>query len=361
MPLTQSIRMTETELNSQPVFKIFNLDLHVSVIEDFKNICKTLYGSRVEITNWSLSGHNWVFNKPTAKTKILTSETWFNINKDMITAFQKEYEDFLQTFDAFVVTHSPVFALLFEKYQKPILIINSCRYNLPYCWTDKMADLEHLNTSLVRMFERKQIVIVSNNAADQHYIMSAIPVYSLLLPSLCQYIQLTHVPQQAYFLCYGKRDIFASNELLHERPENFSWRQLMSYRGIVHTPYEMSTMSIFEQFWAGVPLFFPTKRYYIECVMDEKMDFVSIYWKHNNGLLTEEDMLPWLDRADFYRYPFIHYYDSEEDLFEQLANFEDTHRQERMEWIATTKHQILDTWREILKDHFGLHHTTLSK
>jgi hypothetical protein len=351
--------MTDTEQNSSP-FKIFNLDLHVSVIEDFKNICAALYGPKVEITNWSLSDHNWIFNKPTANTKIITPDTWMHIDKDMIAAFQKEYDDLLQTFDAFVVTHSPVFALLFEKYNKPILIINSCRYDLPYCWTHKMDNLEYLNTSLVRMFRSQQLLIVSNNAADQHYIMSAIPVYSHLLPSLCQYTKQTHIAQQPYFVCYGSRDIFSPNVLLQSRPEEFTWQQMFSYRGIVHTPYEMSTMSIFEQFWAGVPLFFPTKRYYTECVMNEKMDFVSIYWKHANGLLSEEDMQPWLERADFYRYPFINYYDSEDDLFEQLVNFEDTQFQERMEWIAKTKQQVLDTWREMLQDHFGLGGADLS-
>jgi hypothetical protein len=343
-----------TDSTTNPPFKIFNLDLHVSVIEDFKSICAKLYGPRVEITNWSISGHNWVFNKPNANTKVITSETWLKINQEMVDTFQAEYDELLKTYDAFVVTHTPVFALLFEKYQKPIVIINSCRYDMPFCWTHNQEHKEWLNTALVRMVQSKQCVIVSNNAADQAYIMSSISVQSHVIPSLCLYTNITHKPQQYTFMCYGNRSIFPEHELLIKRPDNFTWPSLFSHRGIVHTPYEMSTMSIFEQFWAGVPLFFPTKRYYVECVINETMDFVSIYSKHEDGMFSQEDMIPWLELADFYRFPFIHYYDSAEDLIQQLETFEDTTYTERMEWIQQTKKQVLDTWAELLSDHFHL-------
>lgn len=339
---------------NKPVFRIFNLDLHVSVIEDFKSICAKLYGPHVEITNWSLSGHNWVFNKPTENTKVITPDSWFDIDQTMVDAFQAEYDETLKTYDAFVVTHTPVFALLFEKYQKPILIINSCRYDMPFCWSQNHENKEWLNKALVRMCQTKQCVIVSNNAADQAYIMSAIPVHSHVLPSLCQYTNAKHKPQHHAFMCYGNRSIFPEHELLVQRPKQFTWSSLCAYRGIVHTPYEMSTMSIFEQFWAGVPLFFPTKRYYVECVFNETMDFVSIYSKHEGGMLSLEDMIPWLELADFYRFPYIHYYDSAEDLIQQLESFEDTTYTERMKWIQQTKTQILVTWSDLLADHFHL-------
>ena len=37
-------------------------------------------------------------------------------------------------YDGFVVTHSPVLCRLFERFNKPIILVNSCRYDQPYCW-----------------------------------------------------------------------------------------------------------------------------------------------------------------------------------------------------------------------------------
>ena len=36
-------------------------------------------------------------------------------------------------YDGFVVTHSPVLCRLFERFNKPIILVNSCRYDQPYC------------------------------------------------------------------------------------------------------------------------------------------------------------------------------------------------------------------------------------
>ncbi len=57
----------------------------------------------------------------------------------MIDAFVKEYDDLLKSFDGFIVTHTPVLALLYEKYNKPVIIVNSCRYEQPFCWNLVLA------------------------------------------------------------------------------------------------------------------------------------------------------------------------------------------------------------------------------
>ena len=65
-------------------FRVFNLDLHISVIEDIKDICKRLYGDSIEITNWSISGHNWVFKKETKDVRYINQSSWKSINMNMI-------------------------------------------------------------------------------------------------------------------------------------------------------------------------------------------------------------------------------------------------------------------------------------
>jgi hypothetical protein len=102
------------------MIKIFNLDLHISVIKDIQYILKDLYEDNVEVINWSISGHSWVFKENSVTPDIINSNTWKNINIEMINQFVHKYKDFLSTFDGFIVTHTPVFCLLYETFNKPI-------------------------------------------------------------------------------------------------------------------------------------------------------------------------------------------------------------------------------------------------
>ena len=331
--------------------KLFNLDLHVSVIEDVKYIFKNIYGDNVEITNWSISGHNWIFNKDTPEVIGITNATWMNFNQDMINKFQTAYDEYLSKFDGFIVTHTPVFSMLFEKYNKPIICINSCRFDQPFCRLRNSTEQVFL-TALERMVQSKQLTIISNNKADSLYLYTATKIISHVIPSLCLYTEAPHKPVNMGFIIYGKKNIFPEHPLLIERPTKYSWKDLHSYQGIVHVPYEMSTMSIFEQFIAGVPHFFPTKEFYKTCLLNDTMTFISTY-NNDKKEITETEIDAWLNQADFYTLPYINYYNSFEDLIETLeANFEDNEYERRIEWINNHKSSILGMWQQILEKIF---------
>jgi len=334
--------------------RIFNLDLHISVIEDIKDICKRVFDDRVVITNWSISDHNWVFQKETKDVYHINKATWKTISMKSIQDFQELYDEELGSYDAFVVTHTPVFALLFEKYKKPILIVNTCRYDQPFCWTENTEMAQYLNKALCRMVESKQTIIVSNNIADHIYLKDYTQIVSPIIPSLCLYTKAVYTPTKETFVVYGDRSIFPEASLVVKRPsDGYSWSELFSYKGIVHCPYEMSTMSLFEQYWAGVPVWFPTKRFYKECLKSGKMKFISIYskWKHD---ISDGEIDAWLSCADFYNLPFIQQYDSFEDCIQQLLEFTDPKRQERMEWLKKNTAEILNKWKQILQKLFNL-------
>ena len=55
--------------------EFFNLDLHISVIADVKNIFSTLF-PHIEIIDRSISGHTWVMRKAKADVKIIIDKTW---------------------------------------------------------------------------------------------------------------------------------------------------------------------------------------------------------------------------------------------------------------------------------------------
>jgi len=142
------------------MIKLFNLDLHISVIKDIQYILKDLYTDKIEVTNWSISGHSWVFNESSVCPNIINANTWKNINKEMINDFVNNYKDFLSKFDGFIVTHTPVFCLLYETFNKPIILINSCRYEQPFSWNNDIEMWNYLNIKLKMMYDKNQLVAI---------------------------------------------------------------------------------------------------------------------------------------------------------------------------------------------------------
>ena len=342
------------------VIKLFNLDLHVSVIEDVKDIAQRLFGSQIEITNWSISEHNWVFNKPYPPITPycpITQETWKGISPELVKIFQSQYDKYLEQFDGFIVTHTPVFCMLYEKYKKPILCVNSCRFNQPFCWNKNKDHEKWLIEGLRRMIETKQLNIISNNKADEKYLLHKTGIQSLHLPSLCLYTKESYNPTKPFFIVQGDRSKIPENSLILSKPDKHSWKELYEYKGIIHFPYEMSTMSIFEQLFAGVPLFFPTPAFYSECIENKSMSFISPYDKWSEGI-NQDDFLYWVEKADFYNFPFFIYYNSWEDLFQKVSSFQDS--PERFVWLEEVKRNVLGAWKEIFQKVFPVLNNTPS-
>lgn len=341
---------------------LFNLDLHVAVIHDVMDIFGRLYGDKVKITNWSISAHCWVFGEEPTPVEVVTAETWKMLDERMIAAFHTRYDSFLSTFDGFVVTHSPAFALLFEKYEKPIIMVNSCRYEQPFSWPDGNNRFMWpiLDQALQRMWQKGQLTVVSNNRPDMLYILVGAGVPSVHIPSLCLYSKISHNPHQRELLVYGDRSCFPPSTKLVQRPKTgFTWQELYSYKAIVHVPYEISTMSIFEQLSAGVPLFFPTKRFFKHCIQTGQMRFQSRYAfpptpKPLTSFFDSVDV--WLNGADFYTrcepyaFKFVYFYDSFSDMVEQAETFEESHDvvQARREWLEARKETVLCEWKKLL-------------
>jgi hypothetical protein len=324
--------------------KFFNLDLHISVIKDIEKILHKIYGNTIEIVNWSLSEHNWVFKQDKTNVDIINENTWDNINEELIREFNDKYD--FSNYDGFIVTHTPVFSMIFEKYNKPIICINSCRYDMPFC-LGVNPNIEWFHEGLKRMCEKGQLIIVSNNLGDQEYLYRGTGITSHYIPSLCCYTNTQYMPRLNKFVIYGDHGLYLGLKNVVKRPSpGYSWDLLYSFKGIIHNPYEISTMSIAEQITAGVPLFFPTKRFYLDCITNGLMKLISNY-DGKNRLSLEE----WIDRGDFYNsYKYIHYYDSLEDLAQKLRDFnkiEDECRDNRLVWLVEREKEILSKWKVI--------------
>ncbi len=354
-----------------PVRKLrfFNLDLHISVIADLKFIFEYLGH---EVVDWSISGHTWVFGRKRDSVEVVNQGTWLGLDQTMCDDFYSRYREVLDGFDAFIVTYNASFALLYEKTGKPIVVDNPTRYENPF--TSSPEKWQWLNDYLVRGVADGRITIVSNNRGDEHYLRHFTGIASQVIPSLCLYTKAQYrgrheafilvsriqpaliqrraqgvinwinavVPRMAdrlfaYFQ-KNRRPLIRSrflNELLLNKTEalkdGFSWQSFYDFKGIVHIPYQVSTMSIFEQYSANVPLFFPTKRFLFDLhkqfpdkVLSE-LSFYQVNKLNTSGLAADdpnntgkdEVIKRWIDLADYYdelNMPYIQYFDSFEHL-----------------------------------------------
>ena len=244
--------------------KFFNLDLHISVIADVKHIFENHFDHEVE--NWSISGHSWVFGKEPAQVDIVNQDTWTSLNQEMCDQFYERYKDYLNQFDGFIVTHNAAFALLYEKFDKPIIFVNSTRYESPFTLNPVMW--ARLNRFLIDGVKRNKIFIVSNNKGDQGYLKYYTGLDSVHIPSLCLYTGAKYTGQRKGFIFHSlpgsgqlermKWECLEPDLIVnHQLPHGYRWQELYDFQGVIHMPYNVSTMSLFEQYSANVPLFFP--------------------------------------------------------------------------------------------------------
>ncbi len=352
--------------------KFFNLDLHISVIADVKNIFEELGH---EVTNWSLSGHTWVFGRDRDPVEIINENTWTDLSDERCCLFYERYKDFLEQFDGFIVTHNASFALLYAKLNKPIIIVNSTRYENPF--TRSQIQWDSLNKYLRQGVEKNKIFIVSNNKGDQNYLKRYSGIDSEWIPSLCLYTKGQYTGKNDKFYVHALWDskkfndwfetFYYKTNLFTSLPWGYRWQDLYDLKGVVHFPYQISTMSLFEQYSACVPIFFPTKEFLFE--LHEKypetilahLSFLRVPDLENNprpeedlnNFLNPKIVKEWIEWADYYdtkAMPHIQYFSSFEHL-ESLLRTVDTKSvsQKMKRFTEKRKRMVFKKWRKILE------------
>lgn len=340
--------------------KFFNFDLHTSVIADIKNVFSSI--SNIEIVNWCCDHNVWIFNERPTPVNIVNGNTWIWFDLSMVAKFHAEYDVFLSEFDGFIVGHPNAFALLYERYNKPVLVVNSWRYDMPFCYNGNMSMIQELHACFLRLQQKHLLYFVSNNRADHAYFVLGNPdIHTTIIPSLCLYTDMLWDPAAPHdnFLLYsGNIDIEPTHPSIVSRESigRFTWASLMKFRGIIHIPYEASTMSIFEHISSGIPLFFPSPDFLKELWQSRRAAFRCNYWracvKHQmpTYLTATKEYDFWIERGDMYDLSGVYYFDSFEDLHQTIHNFEDTLYDTRMRYINQRKDTVLARWREILDD-----------
>ena len=321
--------------------KLFNMDLHISVIGDFKSL-----GLDVEITDWCLSGHAHIMNRTRDNPNHINPNTWLDLNPQMIQEFQKTYDSFLQTFDGFIVGYPNVFAMVFEKYNKPIILINACRYDMPFCFKRETKYIGEYHGCLYRLLNKGLLHTVSNNRVDQLYMGKGCGIKpEYVIPSLCLYTNMKYNPTKPTFLLYSGN---VNHPLISQKSTNFEWKDIGEFRGVIHFPYEAGlTMSMFEHFTAGTPMFIPSKAYW---KAHPNIQSSSAYWGVNPppNLSEFKDDQFWIENScmwETFASPNTVIFDSIEDLIQKLETFEYTpegdFRERRIESVKLFWRQLI--------------------
>jgi len=325
--------------------KIFNLDLHISVIADIQQI---LQNQGHQVTSWNMSGHNWVFGRQKATTSVVTTENWTKIDQKMCDDFYNAYKDELSQYDAFLITYPPAFSMLFEKWNKPIIIVAPIRYELPF--STRPDEWERFNDFLRRGADSGQVILIANNKYDADYGKYFTDRNWLHIPSLCNYTGATYSPVRSEFLYYSRLHqypfylggsfipgLVEKSKVLHP---GYKWSELVRFKGIVGIPYCPSTMSIFEFYSQCMPMFYPS----IDLMIRMKKDYTAYVlaesswnqtWNIQSGSVIRpgpndpndfqdlDKFRNWLPKADFYDsewMPHIQYFDDWNEFRDRLAS-----------------------------------------
>lgn len=327
------------------------MSVHVSVIQDFK----TAYPD-IEVVDWCMSGAAWIMKRYTDVPSIINHMTWKELTPAMIEAFQTKYDSFLRQFDMFIVAHPTAFAMIFEKYNKPILMINTTRYDLPFCNSRDLVNLELYRNCLRRLSAQGRLHIVSNNEADRYYLFKGCGLDSSVIPSLGLYTGVKYSPKKPQFVLY--HGSLPDHSLIVNRPARHEWSDMVQYKGIISIPYEVSLMSLFEYFTAGVPLFLPSRDYWKSIATHENLYSLFWYWDDRlpEDLSEFKDLNAWIDRSDLYstlQSPNTYYFDSVPHLIQLLESFEyKDDRAFREAHIDSVKQQWRRVFQKIQSDAF---------
>lgn len=349
--------------------RIFNLDCHISVIADLSKIFTDLGH---EVVSWSLSGHNFVFNREPTSVDVVNQHTWMSLNDEICEMFYERYKEELSDYDAFICTYPLTFSMLYEKFKKPIILHIPIRYEVPF-HNDKLK-WEKFNEYLRSGIDKGIIIPVANSEYDRRYFEFFVKRSCSLIPNICEYTNSEWNPIIDKFLYSSRLPIkFDANLMVDKSTLNrYKWQDIANYKGIVIIPYNCSTMSIFEYYSSNMPIFCPSIDFMKELQKNYPNHVLSeLTWNRTfrlpsgsviecdrtndpNDYNNTEIVSKWIELSDFYNkdwMPHIIYFDSFDDLHDKFINSNLKEVSNRMsDFNKIRKKRIYEMWETKLNN-----------
>ncbi|ESO07279.1 hypothetical protein HELRODRAFT_191120 [Helobdella robusta] len=169
-----------------------------------------------------------------------------------------------------------------------------------------------------------------------------------------------------------------NSTMLIEQTSGHEYAEVVKYRGIVHVPYQISVMSIFEQYRMNIPMFFPSPellaRWQVEYYIMPERSFEGAFFKERTAKskieadesqknipdpkneFDYESVLYWMKFADFYQVmPYGVIYESIPHLVQILTEITDeqlmTISSNMRRYNVEFKKKLLRKWRKILLEY----------
>jgi hypothetical protein len=371
--MSRDVMFSQFNIGTNKGPRVFNLDLHVSIIADLKMGAENL---NLSITNWSISGSNRVFRKVLwvpDPVRGINASNWKAINADLINEFTGHYRAFLQSFDGFIATYPPAFAQIYESFDKPILAVAGTRYEWPL--TSNPSLWSEFDDYIQANSKPGNLLLAANNLGDADYLQYSTGVTPRYVPSLCDYTGQSWDGVISNYLVIARSDDLiqevrkVTNNLWEDSRailgKNYSWSDLARGKAVFVVPYNISTMSLFELATMGVPVIVPsgkllkTLRQNFSGVLTElsfmemnSMDVSHLAKDDPNNFLSSSYLDWWIERADFYNsdlMPNVSVIDQLDQL-NDIGQIFDKHLStnysgrisHRNSWIRNQRHSLLE-------------------
>lgn len=332
--------------------RFYNLSMHISVIADMKQILEDL-GHKVD--DQTISGHHWVMGKKQAEVGMDMRRELPRFIKGKIWEKFRQMHPELDQYDGYIVDYPPAFALLFMEFNKPVIMNIPIRYEYP--WSADVKQWECFNILLRDMWKIKKLFPVANNVYDKQYFEYFTGLPCAHIPSMCAYTGMRYSPKKKLPLVYSKKQVMElkKSSVWIENIRPYKWSDIESYPAIVHFPYNVSTMSIFEHYNAGIPMAFPSLKYLKELYQHSPIEVMGEYsWMKTLRLGSGSPILPPINQS---KRPDPNNYESMRgiDMWWRHADYYDSNWmpyifqfnniQELKQWISS-KEYLLDVQKQ---------------
>jgi hypothetical protein len=275
---------------------------------------------------------------------MLDGDKWCGmVQRKIWDEFYDTYAAELEQFDGFITCYPPLFAYLYKRFKKPIIINIPIRYEYP-CQSSA-DDWNAFNDFLIEGIDEGRYYLVANNIYDQKYTELFLNRKVEYIPSLCEYTKAIYKPTRDEVLYYFPCSIDELDPVLFRRkhealPFGHTWQDVANFKAVVHFPYNVSTMSTFEHYMAGIPILCPHREFALELYRKkyrimEQNSWVSTFGRpagsvikrdwplgfDPNDYTNEQSMNYWMHYADYWNndaMPDIIHFDSFQRLH-QLA------------------------------------------
>ncbi|CAF1288151.1 unnamed protein product [Adineta steineri] len=379
--------LKETVQLSQRNITIWSNDFHISTIHDIKH---QLLSFDVELIDKSLSNHCHLTKTCAKNLKVLDKTNGISPSIEERQKFYEAYKndpEMIQV-DAFICFHPTAMCEVFMPFNRPLIIIASTRYEMGRFSKEEWIKWNK-NLQLIALNPRN--IVAANNLYDAEYIRYFTGITPIIIPSLCDYTNVTYAPIikkpfliatmyvdkfRFQFMRNLKSSLKRSNTsitvgyLRDIYKERYEYSDIASHPGIIYIPYQVSLMSLFEQYRMNIPLFFPsidllTEWHYTYHVIDQRT-WDTVYKHPSNtsiipGVLASDIPDPnnefdrkairyWLQFSDFYQWPHITYFNSIDDLTMKLTSTNLTEISRNMKiYNIDLKQKLFQQWNHILQ------------